>query len=173
MAEVELEGVTLLVAHMSVNGTEWQQTIHVNKTAGSPLSDNDPPVADFHDFCRLNTPNAGFIESISGYRTFQRKIGETNVEHPPIFTNSYHESGQHDTAYNGAPLGLALPKDVVVYAKCATSGGRSGKLFVRNLLEEGDVESVVSGTWGFNVNSSRFTVARFASVVNQDRKSVV
>lgn len=167
MAEVELTGVTLLVAHMSANGTEWQQTIHVKKTAGGSLTDSDPPIADFHDFCRLNTPNSGFIESISGYRTFQRKIGETNVEHPPLFTNTYHEAGQHDTAYNGSPIGVPLPKDVVVYAKCATSGGRSGKLFIRNLLEESDVESVLSGQWVFSAGSTRFTTARFTTVVSQ------
>ena len=165
MAEVELEDVTLLVAHLSANGTEWQQTIHARKTAGGPLTDTDTPVEEFHDFCRLNCPNAGFLESISGYRTFQRKKGETNVEHPPVFTNVYHEAGQHDTAYNGSPLGLPLPKDVVVYARLATSGGRSGKMFIRNCMEEGDVESVLSGVWSFNALSSRFTPARFATVV--------
>jgi hypothetical protein len=165
MAENLVEDVNLLVAHMSVNSTTWTQTIHAHNVGGGDLTSTSNAVVQFHDFCIANTPDAGFIESISGYKVFQRQIGSTNVEHPPIFTNTYHEAGTHDANYNGSPIGAPLPKDVAVYAKCATSGGRSGKLFVRNLLEESDVDSAVSGTWEFTAGSTRFTVARFATVV--------
>lgn len=164
--ETEVPNVFLLVAHMSANSTTWQQTIHVKQTEDTDLTDVAAPIGLFHDFCRFNTPNAGFIESISGYRVFQRIVGETNVEHPPLFTNTYHESGLHDTAYNGSPIGNPLPKDVVVYAKMTTSGGRSGKLFIRNLLEESDVDSAVSGVWEFTAGSTRFTVARYATAID-------
>jgi hypothetical protein len=140
--------------------------MHVHKTAGGGLSDTSNALASFSSFCIDNTPNAGFLETISGYEVFQRKIGETNVEHPPLFTKDYHASGLHDANYNGSPIGAALPKDVCVFVKLGTSGGRSGKMFVRNLLEESDVDSAVSGTWEFSSGSTRFTVARFNTVVS-------
>jgi hypothetical protein len=165
MAETLVPNVYLLVAHMSYSGSLWSQTIHMHSTPDTVPDAESSCSANFADFCLANTPNAGFLESVSAYYTYQTHEGETNVEHPPIFTNTLHTAGAHDAHYNGSPIGAALPKDVCVYAKCATSGGRSGKLFIRNLLEESDVDSAVSGSWEFTSGSTRFTVARFATVV--------
>jgi hypothetical protein len=165
MAETLVPDVYLLVAKMSYSGSVWSQTIHYHFSSGGVPDATSSAFLSFGDFCLLNTPNAGFLETVSLYNVYQTHEGETNVEHPPILQQTYHDAGTHDTAYNGSPIGAALPKDVCVYAKCATSGGRSGKLFIRNLLEESDVDSAVSGSWEFTAGSTRFTVARFAAVV--------
>ena len=165
MAETLVPNVARLVCHMSVNSTVWTNSIIVHDSTSTGFAGGESPIAAFRDFCKANTPNAGFVEEIIGYEVFQTHEGETNVDHPPLFTNTYHVAGTHDTNYNGSPIGSPLPKDVAVFAKCATSGGRAGKMFVRNLLEESDVDSAVSGTWEFSSGSTRFTVARFATVV--------
>lgn len=166
MAETLVPNCARLVCHMSYSGSVWANSIIVNDTLGGGFTGGESPVANFHDFCQGNTPNAGFVETITGYAVYQTHIGETNVEHPPLFQNTYHDAGTHDTHYNGSPIGSALPKDVCVFAKLATSGGRSGKMFIRNLLEESDVDSAVSGIWEFSGGSTRFTVARFATLVS-------
>lgn len=165
MAEVQLLNATKLVAHLSYSGDTWSNSIIVHKIAGGTLAGTEQVVGDWADWCLSTCPNAGFLETITGYEVFQTHIGETNVEHPPVFQNTYHTGGSHDAHYNGSPIGAALPKDVCVFAKFATSGGRSGKLFIRNLLEESDVDSAVSGQWEFSAGSTRFTVARFATNV--------
>lgn len=165
MAETLVPNVYLLVAKMSYSGSVWSQTIHYHFSSGGTPDATSSAFLAFGDFCLLQTPNAGFLETVSLYPVYQRKIGETNVEHSPILQQSYHDAGQHDTAYNGSPIGAPLPKDVCVFAKCATSGGRSGKLFIRNLLEESDVDSAVSGQWEFTAGSTRFTPTRFAATV--------
>jgi len=154
-----------LVARMSAGGNEWTNQLIVNDSTGGGFTGGESPIAGFRDFCQGNTPNAGFLETITGYEVFQTHEGETNVEHPPVFQNTYHIAGTHDTHYNGAPIGLPLPKDVCVFAKLACSGGRAGKMFIRNLLEESDVDSALSGVWEFSAGSTRFTVARFATLV--------
>lgn len=173
MAETLLADVFLLVAHMTAGGNSWAQTIHYHRTDGSVPIGDESAITGFTDFCKRNTPNSGFVESVSGYRTYQRHIGDLSVEHPPLFTNNLHVSGTHDANYNGAPLGAPLPKDVCVFAKCGTSGGRAGKLFVRNLLEEQEVESVLSGKWVFSPGSSRFTTTRFSTVVTNSLAPVL
>jgi len=166
MAETLVPDCVRLVCHMSVNSTTWTNSIIVNDSTGTGFSGGESPIANFRDFCKANTPDAGFVETINGYAVYQTHEGETNVEHPPLFSNTYHVAGTHDANYNGSPIGSPLPKDVAVFAKCATSGGRSGKMFIRNLLEESDVDSAVSGVWEFSAGSTRFTVARFATVVS-------
>ena len=165
MAETLLPNVIRLVGHMSANSTTWSNSIMLHGTDTGGFTGGESPVSGFHDFLQGMTPNAGFIESISAYEVFQTHEGETNVEHPPLFTNVYHDAGTHDANFNGSPIGSPLPKDVCVYVRCATSGGRSGKLFIRNLLEESDVDSAVSGVWEFSSGSTRFTVARFNTLV--------
>lgn len=165
MAEVLLPDVTMLVGHMSCNGTTYANTIHYKRTAGGAGLTDDSAVANFRDFLRWNTPDTGFLESISGYATYQRKIGEVNVEHPPFFTNEYHLAGEQLEHYVGSAPTLFLPKDVVVFCKLATSGGRSGKMFLRNLVYENDVGSVQSGIWEFDSSMGNFTTGRFDTVV--------
>ena len=165
MALVQLTDHQRIVCHMSVSGSIWANSFIVKKTGGTTLSGAESVVTKIHDFFKGMTPNAGFIETLTGYNVYQHHAGDAEIDHPPQWQNTYHEAGTHDANFNGAPLGTPLPKDVVVFAKLATSGGRSGKLFVRNLLEEGDVDSAVSGVWEFSAGSSRFTVARFATLV--------
>lgn len=156
----------LVVGHMSYSGSVWANSMHLFDVTHGGFTGGESPIGNFHDFLQGCTPNAGFLETITGYEVFQTHEGEVNVTHPPIFQNTYHDAGTHDTHFNGSPIGVALPKDVCVFAKLATTGGRSGKMFIRNLLEESDVDSAVSGTWEFSSGSTRFTVARFATLVS-------
>lgn len=165
MAQTLVPNVIHLVAHMSYSGDVWSNSIYSLDTGGGSLSGGETIITNFRDFCIGNTPNAGFLETITGYPVYSHEQGDFLVGHPPIFQNSYHTAGAHDATYNGAPIGSPLPKDVCVFAKLNTSGGRSGKLFIRNLLEESDVDSAVSGIWEFSAGSSRFTTARYATHV--------
>jgi hypothetical protein len=165
MAETLVPNITHLVAHMSYSGSIWSNSMYVLKVAGGYLDGTEDVVGDFSEFMQQQVPNAGFLETVTGYNVYQRIKGEVNVEHPPLFQDTYHIAGGHDAAYNGSPIGSPLPKDVCVFVKLFTSGGRSGKLFIRNLLEESDVDSAVSGQWEFSAGSTRFTTTRFAATV--------
>lgn len=169
MAETLLVGVTHLVAQISVGTETWTNGIYIKATDDTHLSDSDSPVGAFHDFMVSNTSNDGFVESITGYAVYQRKEGEVNVEHPPIFQNNYHTSGARNAAYGGSgPHGDPLPKDVVIYVKLGTSGGRSGKMFIRNNLWEAEVISLQGGVWQFHPEDDRFTQARFITTVDDN-----
>lgn len=166
MPETLVPSCVRLVGKMSAGGNEWTNQLILNDSGGGGFTGGESPISDFRDFLRGMTPNSGFMEEITGYAVYQTHAGETNVEHPPIFQNTYHLAGTHDANFGGAPVGEALPKDVCMFAKLACAGGRAGKMFIRNLLEEGDVVSAVSGSWVFSGGSTRFTVARFATLVS-------
>lgn len=174
MAEVLVPNVWKLVAQM-VNGTEtWTNSIHIKKTADAPLDDTEAPVLDFAALMVQNVSNNAFVETITGYPTYQRKKGETNVEHPPLFIKTIHTAGTRNAAYGaGTPHGDPLPKDVVIYATLDTSGGRKGKIFYRNNLWEGEVISVEAGRWQFNTADDRFTPARYITTVTTAMQDIM
>lgn len=165
MAEVLVTGVKHLVAHFSYSGSLWTTSLHCVPTSGA-IGSGDAIVTDFHDFAQGICPDLGFLEEIVAYDTYQTHVGDTVFPHSPLFTNTYHDAGTFEANFNGAPLGSPLPKDVCVFVKCATSGGRAGKMFLRNMLEEPTVDSAVSGSWEFTAGSSRFSPARFTTLVN-------
>lgn len=166
MAETLITGVTRLVAQMSNNTQLYTNEIYVAHDDAFTPDDTWAALPPFHDYMVSNTSNNGFVESITGYRVYQRHAGETNVEHPPLFSKSYHTAGARNAAYGAStPHGDPLPKDVCIYVKIGTSGGRSGKQFIRCNLWEGEVVSVEAGQWTFNEADDRFTRARFDTVV--------
>jgi len=166
MALVLVPDCTRLVAHMSFGAEVWSNSIIIKNTSPGTLAGGETVITDFRDFVKGNTQNNAFVETITGYEVFQHHEGDPEVDHVPLFQNTYHINGTHDTAYNGPPGGDPLPKDVCIFAHLATSGGRSGKLFIRDCIDEGDVVSVQQGAWAFNALSGRFTVARFATLVS-------
>lgn len=166
MSETLVTGVTRLVATMLLNGQNWTNELYLAHS--EPFTPDDtwavlPPIRDYYIG---NISNNGFIEHITGYHVYQRHAGETNVEHPPIFQKDYHTAGNRNAAYGAStPHGDPLPKDVAIYVKLSTSGGRSGKQFLRCNLWEGEVISVEAGAWAFNEADDRFTTARFNTLV--------
>ncbi len=70
-------------------------------------------------------------------------------------------TGSANTTYGGPQNSNFLPQDVCIYVKKTTSGGRNGKLFMRNILTEVDVQSTLGGVWAFSPGAGHFDPAVF------------
>src|ERR1044071_9162622 len=102
MALVQLTEHQRIVCHMSVSGSIWANSFIVKKTGGTTLSGAESVVTKIHDFFKGMTPNAGFIEKLTGYNVYQHHAGDAEIDHPPQWQNTYHEAGTHDATFNGA-----------------------------------------------------------------------
>lgn len=80
---------------------------------------------------------------------------------PPMFELPLGTPGTANTTYGGAHNTLYLPQEVCIYARKTTSGGRNGKMFLRNILTEVDVQSTLAGSWAFSPGAGHFDPAVF------------
>jgi hypothetical protein len=118
---------------------------------GSPIDPTDDE--------ELNVAFVSFLESIYFSdctiedqicrQIFYKQGAPPHPEHPPLWTRHFGVAGTGATLWGGAHNSNYLPADVAVYCKKTTSGGRSGKQFLRNILTEADVASALAGGWAF------------------------
>jgi hypothetical protein len=87
-------------------------------------------------------------------------------EHPPVWTESVGLAGLANTTYGGAHNANYLPQEVCIFCKKTTSGGRSGKMFMRNILTEVDVQSTIGGVWAFSPGAGHFDPTVFNNTSN-------
>lgn len=152
-----------------VRGSEKWRNSHDIKFVGVGVGDPPAPdhaiVLSFTDWSQGQGFEGTFLETVTLRPiVYNEPLG--GEEHPPIWQNIPHLVVDGETRYNGSHAGdPALPKDVTVFVKRTTQGGRPGKLFIRTLLYEGDVESIVAGAWQFSPGGTRFTAARFHTTV--------
>jgi hypothetical protein len=98
-----------------------------------------------------------------------QRVGDTpGSENPPIWIHALNEVCTGNTLYGGAHNSNYLPQDVCIYAKKITTGGRSGKMFFRNILTEVDVQSALGGGWSFSPGPGHFDPAVFNAAVVSD-----
>lgn len=104
------------------------------------------------------TLNNVFLRHIYRYTT-----PPPHVVHPPIWTITAALSGAADTTYGGGHFAGFLPQQVCIYAQKSTTGGRKGKVFMRNILTEADVQSTIGGVWAFSPHPGGFQQTVFDS----------
>jgi hypothetical protein len=114
---------------------------------------------------------ANYFPDVTLVNIFQREIWykqgpPPHPEHPPIWVDAVSLPGTANTTYGGAHNSNYLPQEVCIYAKKTTSTGRSGKMFLRNVLSEPDVQSTVGGFWSFSSHAGGFDQATFNSTSN-------
>ena len=133
----------------------------VSGTAGTPPTPSDAIVTAFQDWIVANyfpdvTLNAIFLREILRYTT-----PPPHVDHPPIWEIALSVPGTANVTYGGAHFAGYLPQQVCIYVRKNTSGGRNGKMFMRNILTEADVQSTIGGVWAFSPHAGGFDPAVF------------
>lgn len=103
---------------------------------------------------------AGFVRGI-----YYKEGPPPRPEHPPLSSAVYARPGTGNVTFGGAHNANFLPADVSIFVKKGTSGGRSGKNFIRNILTEVDVVSTLAGTWAFSNGAGHFDQAVFQAQV--------
>jgi hypothetical protein len=146
-------------------GTEtFRNNFDVRQLTGftdTPPGEADPIITALTNWIIANyfpavTLNAIFLRNIYKYTT-----PPPHVVHPPIWEISSSATGTANTTYGGPQNSNFLPQDVCIYVKKTTSGGRNGKLFMRNILTEVDVQSTLGGVWAFSPGAGHFDPAVF------------
>lgn len=146
-------------------GTEtFRNNFDVKQLSGftdTPPGEADPVITALTDWILANyfpavTLNAIFLRNIYKYTT-----PPPHVVHPPIWEISSSATGTANTTYGGAQNSNFLPQDVCIYVKKTCGGGRNGKLFMRNILTEVDVQSTLGGQWAFSPGAGHFDPAVF------------
>lgn len=84
-----------------------------------------------------------------------------HVDHPPLWTKIVNTIGTANILFGGAHFAGFLPQQACIFVKKTTSGGRSGKMFMRNIITEADVQSTLGGTWVFSPHAGGFDPAVF------------
>jgi len=146
-------------------GTEtFRNHFDIKSTSGSLTTPPAPTAAPVEDYINFLTTvyypdvtlNSVFLRPIYKYTTVP-----PHVEHPPIWETSPGTAGTGNTTFGGAHNSNYLPQQVCIYCKKVTSGGRNGKLFMRNILTEVDVQSTIGGDWAFSSGSGHFDLTVF------------
>lgn len=141
-------------------GTEtFRNHIDVRSTTGivtTPPGPTHAVVDDVTNWIVQNyfpdvTLNAVFLRNIYKYTT-----PPPHVDHPPVWELSPGTPGEANTTYGGAHFAGYLPQEACIFVKKVCSGGRNGKLFMRNILTEADVQSTIGGFWAFSPHAGGF-----------------
>lgn len=172
MSEIVVDGAWILEADMEVSGDMWKNSIAIvagGTTPFTPPLPTDTIVTAWKTFVLdIHFPDVTLNQLV--LRPAIQRIAPftSGVENPPIWTKPEGVVGNGNTTWGGAHFAGYLPKDAVIYAKKATSGGRSGKNFFRNILTEADVQSTLDGSWAFSPHSGGFDPAVFNSTASTD-----
>jgi hypothetical protein len=151
-------------------GTEtFRNHFDIRSTTGLVTTPPDPTHVAVEDYLNFLTTvyypdvtlNSVFLRNIYKYTT-----APPHVDHPPIWETSPGTPGTGNTTFGGTHNTNYLPQEVCIYCKKVCSGGRNGKLFMRNILTEVDVQSAIGGFWAFSPGSGHFdpTVFNAAAV---------
>lgn len=141
-------------------GTEtFRNHMDIRSTTGlftTPPAATNPAVEDYINFLTTVyfpdvTLNSVFLRNIYKYTT-----PPPHVNHSPIWETSPGTPGTGNTTFGGAHFSGYLPQEVCIYCKKVCSGGRNGKLFMRNILTEADVQSAIGGFWAFSPHAGGF-----------------
>jgi hypothetical protein len=141
-------------------GTEtFRNNFDVRQLPGhtdTPPGQADPIITAMTNWIIANyypdvTLNAIFLRNIYKYTT-----PPPHVIHPPIWEISSSATGTANTTYGGAHNANYLPQEACIYVRKSCSGGRNGKLFMRNILTEVDVQSTLGGAWAFSPGAGHF-----------------
>lgn len=85
----------------------------------------------------------------------------------PIWELSINQIGKRDLTYGVPTDATALDLRAVAYIR-KVNRGRVGKLFIRDLLVEGDIEAVAGGRWTFTGGTNTVNPTAFAAQVAAD-----
>lgn len=107
------------------------------------------------------TINTVFLRNI-----FYKPGAPPHPDHPPIWTDSVAAAGEGETTFGGAHNSNYLPQEVCIFCKKITSAGRNGKMFMRNILTEVDVQSTIGGVWAFSPGAGHFQTTVFDAAAN-------
>lgn len=157
-----------LEADLEVSGSKWKNTFSIGSdtTAGdTPPAVTAAIVTGFQAFISGAHYNDVTFDQIVLRSAIQRVGGGSGVEYPPIWTKAINAACTGNAVYGAAQNSNYLPKDASLYVKKTTSGGRSGKNFMRNILTEVDVSSALSGEWSFSPGAGHFDPAVFNALV--------
>jgi hypothetical protein len=96
---------------------------------------------------------------------FYKQGPPPHPEHPPIHNEVISRVGTGNTTWGGAHNSNFLDDGVCIYVKKATTGGRSGKQFIRRILTEADIKSTLAGVWEFDNHAGGFQQSVFQAQV--------
>lgn len=164
MATIVLPDAWSLEAQMSVGGETWKNAIELRNIV--PLTDVPPaPTDDIITAWQTFVTNIHYNDVTIDQLTLRPLLQVQGVgapaTHPPIWQVPVGVPGAGNTTWGGAHNSNYMPADVCIFAKKATSGGRAGKNFFRNILTEVDVASTLNGAWSFTSGAGHFQATLF------------
>lgn len=166
MSEALLDNCWKLEVEMSVSGSLWRNSIEVSpKTGLTGVQPHPDPTASvvtaFINFMEaIHFPDTTIVQAT--LREEWQVLGTpVPTIHPPLWVRSVGVTGTADVTFGGAHNAAYLPKDAAIFAKKLTTGGKAGKMFLRNILSEADVQSALSGQWSFFNHAGGFQQSIF------------
>jgi hypothetical protein len=146
-------------------GTEqFRNHMDIRSTTGIVTTPPGPTAAPVEDF--INWVVANYYPDVTLNSVFLRQIYKyttppPHVDHPPVWETSPGTAGTADATYGGAHNANYLPQQACIFVKKVCTGGRNGKLFMRNILTEVDVQSTIGGDWAFSPGAGHFQTTVF------------
>jgi hypothetical protein len=164
---IVIPDVYTLKARFNGSGREWFNSIDIRSpVVGGPFPDDTADaVVSFINWLPPNTANATTIVDVSCYKKREGKGALPIVDTLPLFVHPLNEPGTREDSYGDASASQQLDMQVVAYVKKITSG-RSGRMFIRNLLKEGDVQSAVGSFWVFSGGTGTVNPTTFHAQVS-------
>jgi len=163
---------TLFVGHWKLEGTMlagsevFRNNIDIFYIPGvvdTPPATTAAIVTEYQNFLLQMFYSDVTLSTLTLRQIFGHVGPPSHLEHPPVWEIAVNLPGIGESTWGGAHDSHYLPADVCVFLKKFTSGGRNGKMFLRNILTESDVDATLAGQWAFDPASTRFTVAKFAT----------
>jgi hypothetical protein len=171
MADVTLDFNWILEAQMSVSGDTWRNSIGLSGNDGAgeaPPATTDTIITAFKNFMLgIHFPDTT-LDKLTLRPAIQHRGPTPGVETPPVWELAVGSTGTGNTTFGGAHFSGFLPKDAAVFCKKATSGGRSGKMYLRNIITEADVQSNLDGRWTFADHAGGWQTSVFNALAVTD-----
>lgn len=168
MSDNTLVGSWVLEADLEVSGSKWknsQALTGIGAGVDNPPTTSDAIIVAWQQFIQAVHYNDVTLDQIVLRQAIQHVGTTPGVETPPVWTLPVNAACTGNATYGSAQNSNYLPKDVVLFVKKGTTGGRSGKNFMRNILTEVDVASSLSGEWSFTPGAGHFDPAVFNAAV--------
>jgi hypothetical protein len=154
---------------MAVGTDVWRNSIDIRFVGTGEATAPTPSasiVTAFKNFMQeIHFPDTTLVELALRIVKQTRPDETTHGEDPPVWESALGLAGTGNTTFGGAHNANFLPKDAAIYCRKTTSGGRSGKMFLRNILTEMDVQAALSGGWQFADHAGGWQTSVFAAAV--------
>lgn len=163
MSDNVLEFNWIIESQLEVGADTWKNSIGIKAHSGTetPPGPTDAIIAAWEGFMIAVHYSDVTYNQTTLRECVQHKGPTPGTEIPPIWQHSVGTAGEGDTTYGGAHNANYLPKSAVLFCHKNTSGGRKGKVFLRNILTEVDVSSPLSGDWQFTGGAGHFQQSVF------------